>query len=314
MTRQGRFLGAAWALGAIAAMAAPTAAIAGQDAPTPTITASSGPNTLIDSGETSSSAFPGTAPDPSAAERSIIGNDGRAKVADTTAYPARAIGQLEIGQNGQDYICTAWLIDLNTILTSGHCAYNPSPTGDDIIEYATFAPGRNGATDAYGTCPVYQAYSPLGWRQDGLAKNDWAAMQLGTTDGTTVTTCDVGTTVGWFGITWKSGKSALTGADATIQGYPSDKVFGTQWTMSGTIFKSTSTMVYYPMDTYGGQSGSPVFKPAATACGGGPCGLAVHSYGVGESGATATNNSGPRITEARYNTMQSYASENNPAP
>ena len=111
------------------------------------------PTAAIDTGETSSQAYRGAAPNPAATERSVIGKDGRTKVTDTTVYPARAIGQLVVGQNGQEYICTGWLIDLNTILTSGHCAYNPSAGGGDIIEYATFAPGRNGATDAVRHLP-----------------------------------------------------------------------------------------------------------------------------------------------------------------
>lgn len=244
---------------------------------------------------------------PTASPESVIGTDGRTQVTDTTAYPARAIGQIEFVQKGLSYICTGWLIDKNSILTSGHCSFDPDGGTGDIIESATFAAGRNGAVDTYGSCSVYQVMAPLAWRQDGDAKSDWSVMQLGT--GPT-TTCDIGDSVGWFGISWVAGADALTGAAATVQGYPGDQEFGTQWTMSGTISKSTKQMVFYKMDTAGGQSGSPVFDPAGTACGGFPCGMAVHSYGVGLPNAGQRNNAGPRITKARFAVITSYAAEN----
>lgn len=313
MARSGRVLTLTAILCATVGLFTPSAATAGADAAAAPLTAADPSLRVVDLGERSSDASPGTAESPASGE-SVIGQDGRTKVTDTTAYPARAIGQLIVGQNGDEFICTGWLIDLNTILTSGHCAFNPTPGGGDIIEYATFAPGRSGAgTDPFGTCPVYQVLSPVGWRQNGLPQHDWAAMQLGTNNAGTITTCDIGTTVGWFGLSWKRAADALTDKKATVQGYPGDKADGTQWTMKGKIAKSTKSMVFYPMDTFGGQSGSPVFRPASPACGGGPCGLAVHSYGAGLPGPGGKNNAGPRITEARYNTIMSFAETNTPA-
>lgn len=247
---------------------------------------------------------------PHVAPESVIGTDDRTKVADTTAYPARAIGHIDFVQNGFNYTCTGWLIDKNSILTSGHCSYNADGGVGDIIEAATFSAGRyrdGGVVNPYGTCSVYEVYAPIGWRRDGLAQHDWSVMQLGTSG---TTTCDAGTSVGWFGITWTAEAGALTGASATVQGYPGDKAYGSQWTMSGTIAKSTKQMVFYKMDTAGGQSGSPVFDPVGAACGTAPCGVAIHSYGVGLPKAGQTNNAGPRITEARFNAITSYAATN----
>jgi glutamyl endopeptidase len=237
---------------------------------------------------------------------SVIGADGRTQVTDTTEFPARAIGQILVLQGGQAFTCTGWLIDKNSILTSGHCSFTPDGAQGDVIDWATFSPGQNGADQPYGSCSVYEVMAPLAWRRDGSEKNDWSVMQLG--DG--ASTCDAGTTTGWFGISWTKGARALTGVGATVQGYPGDKAYGTQWTMSGTIKRSTKQMVYYRMDTAGGQSGSPVFDPTGAKCGGTPCGMAVHSYGLGFSGASARNNSGPRITQSRFTTITNYAAEN----
>jgi len=241
---------------------------------------------------------------------SVIGADGRTRVTDTTTYPASAIGQIELTQNGSVFICTGWLIDKDTILTSGHCSFNADGATGDIIESATFAPGRNRLVDAFGTCPVYEVYAPIEWRRDGDPKYDFSIMQLGTNNAGTITTCDVGTTVGFFGISWTAGADALTGNGATVQGYPGDKAFGTQWTMSGNIKKSSKLMVFYRMDTAGGQSGSPVFDATGANCGGTPCGMAIHSYGVGLPGPGTNTNAGPRITQSRFTTITNYAAEN----
>lgn len=247
---------------------------------------------------------------------SVIGADGRDQVLDTTVYPARAIGQLEIDQNGGGGTCTGWLIDPNTILTSGHCAFDPSPTGDDIIESAVFAPGRNGpsmipaggaepmgAGDPFGTCEVDAAFSPVEWRVDGSEYADWALMQLD---------CTVGDTVGWLGYFSIGGRQqSLNQRPARVQGYPGDMPFGTQWAMTGQIDASQARMLFYAIDTFGGNSGSPVFQPHRVACGG-PCGMAVHSYGVhGDPRAPhARFNHGPRITNARFDLITDLADDN----
>ena len=238
---------------------------------------------------------------------SVIGADGRGRVKDTTGFPARAIGQIDFSQNGFNYICTGWLIDANTILTSGHCSYDADGIEGDIIESATFTAGRNGAVEPFASCPVYEVYAPIEWRRDGSAADDWSIMQLGTSS---AATCDIGDTVGWFGMSYRKGAKSLTDVKATVQGYPGDKKYGTQWTMSGKIKESTASMVYYKMDTYGGQSGSPVFEPKGTRCGDTPCGMAVHSYGAGTAPSGGAANSGPRITKSRFATITGYAAGN----
>ena len=234
---------------------------------------------------------------------SVIGTDGRTRVTDTTTYPDRAIGQIELTFDGlSQYICTGWLIDSNTILSAGHCAYEPSVTGDAIIASAQFYPGRNGGLNPYGGCNVTGVYSPDGWRFDGKPSADWSLMQLD---------CTIGDTVGWFGYGYVAGADGLTDVKVRIEGYPGDKALGTEWKMSGKIATSSKTMAYYKIDTYGGQSGSPVFGPNMDLCGG-PCGLAIHTYGVGLPGAGATRNAGTRINKGRFLLIADIADNNDP--
>jgi glutamyl endopeptidase len=237
---------------------------------------------------------------------SVIGPDGRVRVNDTESYPASAIGQIELTFGPEDpmpgdFICTGWLIDPNTILSSGHCAYEPTATGDALVNSATFTPGRNGAVDPFGGCNVLQAYSPAGWRVNGKFTADWSLMHLD---------CAIGDTVGWLGYFWKAGADGLKGLKVRVEGYPGDKPSGTQWKMNGTISASNKNMAYYTMDTFGGQSGSPVFVPNRGTCG--PCGAAIHSYGVGLPGPGATRNAGPRITKSKFMLISDLADDNDP--
>jgi glutamyl endopeptidase len=227
---------------------------------------------------------------------SVIGADGRVQVTDTTQYPARAIGQIElIDSDGGSFICTGWLIDPDTILTSGHCAYNPSPFGDAIIQSAQFFPGRNGSFDPYGGCNVTDVFSRSGWRINGQAKHDWAVMELD---------CTIGNTVGWLGYFALPGVNQLDGKTGRVEGYPGDKPYGTHWKMSGTMAsRSDANMIHYAIDTAGGQSGSPIMVANRPACGG-PCGMGIHSYG---SGGNPPLNSGPRITFTNFDLISDFA-------
>ncbi len=122
--------------------------------------------------------------------------------------------------------------------------------------------------------------------------------------------CTIGDTVGWLGMMYKAKLHALDGVKARVQGYPGDKPFGTQWLMNGTIAGATKLMLFYKMDTFGGQSGSPVFQPKGTACGSTPCGMGIHNYGVGLPGPGAKSNGSARITKARFNLITTMAAEN----
>ncbi|MCB1006748.1 MAG: hypothetical protein KDB35_21380, partial [Acidimicrobiales bacterium] len=184
------------------------------------------------------------------------------------------------------------------ILTSGHCAYDPTSTGGDPIESAQFFPGRNGGTDPFGGCNVNGIFSRFGWRVKGKPHHDWALMRLD---------CTIGNTVGWLGIFALVGENRLDGKFGRVEGYPGDKPFGTHWKMSGFMKpRSDKKMLYYNIDTAGGQSGSPIFKRLRPSCGG-PCGMGVHSYGA--SGNPPLN-SGPRITTRNFDTIVDVIANN----
>ena len=238
-------------------------------------------------------------------QESVIGADGRERLslAVTSTFPLSAIGQIVFTQRGRTYLCTGYLIDGNSVLTAGHCSFDPSPGGDDPIESATFAPGRerNSGTvvDPFGSCAMAAVWAPEQWRVDGKPAHDYSVQQLGPG-------CDFSETAGSFGLFTLSGDNAFAGRRLRVEGYPGDKSNGSRWKMAGEVDRNSVNYLYYPMDTYGGQSGSPLFKWNRPSCGG-PCSAGVHAYGAS---GTPPMNSGPMLTAGRISTILAVAAQN----
>lgn len=223
---------------------------------------------------------------------SIIGTDSRFRVTPTTSYPASATVLIE--RNGSLW-CTGWMISKDTLLTAGHCVHSGG-SGGTWYTGLTFKPGSDGGSAPYGTYASRGTWSLNGWVNSGNWNYDAAIVKLSGA---------VGNTVGWYGMWWQS--ASLNGLFTRVSGYPGDKP-KTQWMSYDDVRATETEKVYYQNDTVGGMSGSPVwqYRAAGSAyCGGGPCAMAIHAYGVGGSGYAATNNSGTRITQAKFTTFMS---------
>lgn len=216
---------------------------------------------------------------------SVIGPDGRQSVTNTTTYPNSAIAQLEVTYPTSAGICTGWFISPTRLATAAHCIYLASEGG--FANAITVAPGRNGLTDPFGTFAVTNAYVTQKWVDTENPKYDYGLLILGS---------NVGDTVGWFGYAWNSADSFYLNRKITVRGYPGDKPFGTMWTMNGKIQEVKPTRLYYSIDTFGGQSGSPAYGKQSGGCD--PCGFGIHTYGVG---GNTDKNSATRITKKVFN-------------
>jgi glutamyl endopeptidase len=107
---------------------------------------------------------------------------------------------------------------------------------------------------------------------------------------------------------WTSG--SLNGTNITVTGYPGDIATsindkndpnvqgkGTyMWYCNGTITNSLPARLEYNADTWGGNSGGPVYNNSNQA-------LAINTYGIGSS-----TNGGTRITEWLYNFLVQFQS------
>lgn len=221
--------------------------------------------------------------------RSIIGTDARYRITPTTGYPARAT--VLITRNGGLW-CTGWMISKDTLLTAGHCVHSGG-SGGTWYTGLSFKPGSDGGNAPFGTCLSRGTWSLNGWVNSGDTNYDAGIIKLN---------CTVGTTVGWYGMYWQT--ASLNGVGTTVQGYPGDKP-STQWGSGDYVRASETEKIYYQNDTLGGQSGSPVWNYRSSGPCTGYCGLAIHTNGVGGSGNSASNNSGTRMTQAKFNTYVS---------
>lgn len=224
---------------------------------------------------------------------SIIGPDGRTQVTNTTTYPNRAIASLVMTFSSGTFICTGWFIGPDVLATAGHCVYDPfvGEFASSIMVY----PGRNGAALPNGKAKAIRLFTNKCWKKTASPECDYGAIKINK---------QLGNQVGWFGFGWYQDGSALLDKKVNVRGYPGDKPSGTMWTMKGPIQQVTSTRVGYSIDTFGGQSGSPVYGTFNFANIGTckPCGVAIHAYGVGAT-PFDTRNSGVRISQKVYNAL-----------
>lgn len=223
---------------------------------------------------------------------SIIGQDGRVQVADTTVFPYSAIIELEVNFPYTSAQCSGWMIGPDKIATAGHCLYYGSFGGwaNSITAY----PGRNGANAPFGSFAAKYWSVPQRWINGHATGRDYGVIQLNSR---------IGDTVGYFGYKYTERKNFFPSRTANVGGYPGDKVndqANTQWTAQGQISRAKRRRLFYSMDTYAGQSGAPLYGRWNRNCS--PCGFGIHTYGVGGGW---TENSATRITKNVFDFFQS---------
>jgi glutamyl endopeptidase len=222
---------------------------------------------------------------------SVIGPDDRVQVNDTTAFPWRAQCSLLItAADGAMYIGTGWFISDSAVVTAGHCVYIKNsgvPGRDGWVKSIRVMPGRNGAALPFGalTSTTFHAVRP--WTDSADEKYDYGAMIL--------PTGELGKKVGHLGFAVVPDEE-LRATVANISGYPADKASGTQWYHARRIQQVDEHKVYYDIDTFGGQSGSAVYR----VIDGKYEALAIHAYGIS---GTQVVNSGTRITSEVFDNL-----------
>lgn len=220
----------------------------------------------------------------------VHGPDDRVQITTTNVYPWRAHASLLItARDGSLWIGTGWFIGPHTLMTAGHVVYikNSGVDGrDGFVRSITVMPGRNGTTLPYGSVTSSNLRTVKGWADNGDEEHDYGAIILDT---------DLGATTGWLGFGVYD-DSTLTSSVGNISGYPGDKPSGTQWYAARRIASVAARKVYYDIDTFGGQSGSAVYRIVD----GKRYAFAVHAYGG------ATSNSGTRIVTPVYNNMVAW--------
>ncbi|KIN40054.1 MULTISPECIES: extracellular metalloprotease Mpr [Bacillus] len=220
---------------------------------------------------------------------SIIGTDERTRISSTTSFPYRATVQLSIKypNTSSTYGCTGFLINPNTVVTAGHCVYSQDHGWASTI---TAAPGRNGSSYPYGTYSGTMFYSVKGWTESKDTNYDYGAIKLNGSPGNTV---------GWYGYRTTNSSSPV-GLSSSVTGFPCDKTFGTMWSDTKPIRSAETYKLTYTTDTYGCQSGSPVYRNYSDT---GQTAIAIHTNGG------SSYNLGTRVTNDVFNNIQYWANQ-----
>ncbi len=222
----------------------------------------------------------------------VHGPDNRVQITNTGVYPWRASASLVItAADNSSWIGTGWFIGPHTLMTAGHVVHIKNsgvPGRDGWVKSIKVMPGRNGSTLPYGAVTSANFRSVRGWTDNGDENYDYGAIIIPT---------QLGNTVGWFGF-GVYGDADLTASVGNVAGYPADKTSGTMWYDAHRIASVGPRKVYYDIDTFGGQSGSSLYR----IVNGSRYAIGVHAYGG------ATTNSATRIVTAVYNNMVSWKS------
>lgn len=221
----------------------------------------------------------------SAAE-SVCGRDDRVRVSPATATPWRWICQLIITMpNGAGFRGTGWFIGPKCVMTAGHCVYSKANGG--WARRIEVIPGMDGASRPFGSAVGTRFRSVTGWTSSTDPNYDYGCIILPT---------PLGNSVGFFGFASLSDAS-LNGLLLNNSGYAGDKPFGTHWFNAGRVSQVTSRKIYFMLDTFGGQSGSPVWRLSN----GQRHAVGIHAYG-------GCPNSATRIVKPVFDNMMAWRS------
>lgn len=228
--------------------------------------------------------------------------DARVRINETDQYPYSAIAALEItARDGSMYVGTGWFVSPHTVITAGHCVFvrnASSPGANGWVRSIRVIPGRNGqgsGSEPFESVESKTFRSVKGWVSEGRPESDYGAILL--PPGSRPN----GSQVGVFGV-GVFDDADLRRFSLNLAGYPADKTGSeaqTLWYDVKQAKRLTPKQVFYDVDTYGGQSGAPVYVTRGEQ----RIAVAVHAYGTYGS---VTSNSGTRITPEVLQRIQSW--------
>ena len=226
-----------------------------------------------------------------AALETVIGEDERVRIIETDLLPWRMICALRMrGQSGAGAIGTGWFIGPQTLLTAGHCVHSADFFGGWVSTIEVI-PGLRGAGDnqaarPFGSVVSSRVSSVDRWVEHADPDFDVGCIHLDEPKGEEV---------GWFGLAALT-PDELVGYLVNISGYPGDRGAGNeQYHAANRVMRVTDRRLFYEVDTFGGQSGAPVW--VHEEAGAPPLGVGIHAYGIGGTPSSfgITANSAPRL-------------------
>jgi len=220
---------------------------------------------------------------------SVIGRDERVRILDTDLAPWRMICALRMrGPSGGSAMGTGWFIGPRTVLTAGHCVFSNHFFGGWASSIEVI-PGLNGGgSDArpFGSVSSTRFSSVDRWTTSEDPDFDVGCIHLDEPKGAEV---------GWFAV-GALPPEELESFLVNVSGYPADRGAGTeQYHNRNRVLGVSDRRLFYEVDTFGGQSGAPVWIHEQEDAP--PLAVGIHAYGIGgtPSSMGITANSAPRI-------------------
>ena len=177
--------------------------------------------------------------------KTVFGIHERERVMNTQDEYYRIFGKVGDG-------CSGTLVGPAHVLTAAHCVFN--------FEYQLFypnlsyAPAKNGTEEPFGRVAWKAVYVPKGYMASEGPQFDFALIELDE---------NIGNRLGWASIGYNSSNES-EGYDIHISGYPGDKEgdeASTLWTVNcPTLRVDEQNGIDHECDTYGGMSGSAIYK------------------------------------------------------
>lgn len=212
----------------------------------------------------------------------VIGNDDRVKVAKSllSANPWRQICSLKIqSKSNQIYVGTAWFIGSKTLATAGHCVYLQNDGG--WAKSIEVVPAKFGTeTPPFGKMTSTRFSSVDGWVDDASRDFDYGVIHLNSDE--------AGQKIGNFEVRSLT-DSLFNNLNLKVSGYPADLERAQfQYFHERPVQRITETRLFYDIDTFGGQSGSPIWEDTVEN---GVVAVGIHTTGG------LSSNSGTRIND-----------------
>lgn len=223
----------------------------------------------------------------------VIGTDDRVRVTKERMRmnPWRQICALRIvSQTGRTFVGTGWFIAPGVLATAGHCVFLQDEGG--WAKSIRAIPAKYGSDEPFGILTSQRFASVDGWVKQRQRDFDYGVIFLDDKG--------VGTEVGNFAVAAIS-MSALKGTAAQIAGYPADRDRAEfQFFHARPLIDVTGTQLIYDIDTFGGQSGSPVWQETVEN---GLIAVGIHTTGG------VSSNSGTRITDDIMDNLIQWVTE-----